>query len=49
MPNLILSAPKDGPIVPSSTKSIGAANAPARKSKANSEASSGESKPVILN
>ena len=45
----MLSAPKDGPTVPSSTKFIGAANAPALRSKANSEAALGLSKPVILN
>ena len=49
MPNLILSAPKEGPIVPSSTKFIGAASAPALSNKASSEASAGESNPVIRN
>ena len=49
IPRAILSAPKEGPIVPSSTKSIGAARAPALSNKANSEASAGESNPVILN
>ena len=48
-PTRMLSAPKDGPTVPSSTKFIGAANAPALKSRANSEAALGLSKPVILN
>ena len=45
----MLSAPKEGPTVPSSTKFIGAAKAPALRSNANSEAAFGLSKPVILN
>ena len=49
IPACILSAPKLGPTVRSSTKRIGAANAPALSNKANSEDSLGLSKPVILN
>ena len=45
----MLSAPNEGPMVPSSTKFIGAARAPALRRRANSDASAGESKPVILN
>ena len=33
IPSLILSAPREGPMVPSSTKFIGAASAPALSSK----------------
>ena len=48
IPASMLSAPKLGPTVRSSTKRIGAAKAPALRSKANSEDSLGLSKPVIL-
>ena len=44
----MLSAPRLGPTVLSSTKVIGAAKAPALSSKANSEDSLGLSRPVIL-
>src|SRR5690625_6696929 len=46
-PWAMFSAPREGPIVRSSTKYIGAASAPARRSNASSEASAGESSPVI--
>ena len=49
MPKAIFSAPRDGPIVLSSTKYMGAAIAPALKNKANSEASRGVLNPVIWN
>ena len=46
-PLLIFSAPSCGPIVRSSMISIGAANEPARNSKAKSVAAAGVSMPVI--
>ena len=48
IPASILSAPRLGPTVLSSTKRIGAAKAPALSNRANSEDSLGLSKPVIL-
>ena len=49
IPAFILSSPKLGPTVLSSTNLIGAAKAPALKSRASSEDSLGLSSPVILN
>ena len=48
-PRRMLSAPRDGPTVRSSTKEIGAARAPARSISASSEDSMGLSRPVIWN
>ena len=48
-PFSIFSLPRLGPTVLSSTNFIGAANAPALKSNANSLASCGDQTPVILN
>ena len=45
----MLSAPSEGPTVPSSTKFMGAASAPALNKRASSDAAFGLSNPVILN